>query len=119
MARYIHLPIYKKSYDLLIEIFKITREFTREYKYTIGEKLKNETMELIMQVYKANNQKNKIENLEVILEKVLVIELLLRLSRDIRVLSLKKYTRIIQITDEIARQAQGWLKSQSGQDRPE
>ena len=114
MARYIHLPIYKKSYDLLIEIFKITKEFTREYKYTIGEKLKDETMELIMQIYRANNQKDKGKNLEIILEKILIIELLLRLSRDIRVLSLKKYTRVIQITDEIARQTQGWLKSQSG-----
>jgi hypothetical protein len=44
---YKDLPIYKASYDLLIEIFKFTKEFKKEYKYTIGESIKNEGMSMM------------------------------------------------------------------------
>ncbi len=45
MENYDELPVYKASYDLLLEIFRFTKEFTKEYKYTIGESLKKETVE--------------------------------------------------------------------------
>ena len=44
MALYYDLPVYKASYDLLLEIFRFTKEFGKEFKYTVGEKLKNETV---------------------------------------------------------------------------
>jgi hypothetical protein len=40
------LPVYKKSYDLLLQLFELTRHFKREYKYTIGNTLKNEVLDL-------------------------------------------------------------------------
>lgn len=43
MAQYEDLPVYKATYDLLLGIFRFTKDFSREYKYTVGEKLKNET----------------------------------------------------------------------------
>lgn len=40
MAFSSELPVYKDSYDLLIEIFRFTKEFGKEFKYTVGEKIK-------------------------------------------------------------------------------
>ena len=40
MALYIDLPVYKSAYDLLLAIFRFTKEFGKEYKYTVGERLK-------------------------------------------------------------------------------
>jgi len=51
MALYNDLPVYKASYDLLVEIFQFVKNFNKEYKYTIGEKLKNETIEMIANIY--------------------------------------------------------------------
>jgi len=48
MATYDHLPVYKASYDLLLLLFQFTKEFNREYKYTIGEAIKKETVEMIV-----------------------------------------------------------------------
>jgi hypothetical protein len=59
MGLYDNLPIYKTSYDLLIKIFQIVRNFSKEYKYTLGEKLKNETIELIILIFKANSHHDK------------------------------------------------------------
>ena len=41
MGHYDELPVYKASYDLLVEIFKFTKNFNREYKYTVGESIKS------------------------------------------------------------------------------
>jgi len=54
MAYYDELPVYKAYYDLLLEIFRFTKDFTKEYKYTVGESLKKETLELITLIYRAN-----------------------------------------------------------------
>jgi len=40
VTTYYNLTVYKQSYDLLLDIFKLTKEFNWEYKYTIGEKFK-------------------------------------------------------------------------------
>jgi hypothetical protein len=45
MGLHNELPVYKACYDLLIEIFQFTKDFSKEYKYTVGESLKNETIE--------------------------------------------------------------------------
>ena len=42
MITYNHLPVYKASYDLMLEIFRVVKEFNREYKYTI--EVKNEEL---------------------------------------------------------------------------
>ena len=64
MAKYDELPVYKASYDLLLEIFRFTKEFNREFKYTVGESLKKETLELITLIYRANSVKEKRETIK-------------------------------------------------------
>jgi hypothetical protein len=57
MGLHNELPVYKASYDLLIEIFQFTKEFSKDYKYTIGESLKKETIELLTLIYRANSSR--------------------------------------------------------------
>ena len=45
MALHYELPVYKASYDMLLEIFQFTKEISKEYKYTVGESLKKETQQ--------------------------------------------------------------------------
>lgn len=59
MANYDLLPIYKITYDFLLEVFSFSKSFTREYKYTIWQELKNETIRLILAIYRANGSQAK------------------------------------------------------------
>jgi len=43
MALYNEFPVYKATYDLLLAIFGFTKDFGKEYKYTVSESLKKET----------------------------------------------------------------------------
>jgi hypothetical protein len=118
MAQYKHLPIYKLTYDLLLRIMQVTKNFPREYKYTLGQKLKHEVIELIVLIYKANSAKDRAMHLQQILERVQVVQLLMRLCHDIKILQRRHYAELAEKTDSLARQAQGWLKS-SGRALPE
>jgi len=62
MAQYDELPVYKATYDLLLSIFMFTREFKKEFKYTVGESLKKETIELLTLIYRTNSRYDKIEH---------------------------------------------------------
>ncbi|GAB6906289.1 conserved hypothetical protein [Desulfosarcina cetonica] len=118
MAQYQHLPIYKLTYDLLIRVMQVTRNFPREYKYTLGQKLKDEIIELVVLIYKANSTKEKAPYIERALEHIQVVQLMIRLSHDMRILPRKHYVDLAEKTDSLARQAQGWLKN-SGKSEPE
>jgi hypothetical protein len=59
MAMYDELPVYKATYDLLLAISQFTKEFSKEFKYTVGESLKKETIELLTLIYRANTRHQK------------------------------------------------------------
>ena len=44
----------KASYDLLQEITLFRKQLNREYKYTLVERIVNETVEMIIGVFRAN-----------------------------------------------------------------
>ena len=113
MALYDTLPVFKKGYDLLIEIYKMTSGLSREYKYTLGEKLKNETLELLLQIYKANLSREKEIHIDKCRENTEVVRLLIRLLHDLRQISIKRMIALNVLIESISKQLSGWKKSVS------
>jgi hypothetical protein len=111
MALYSQLPVYRASYDLLVSIFDFSRNFTREYKYTIGEKLKSETVDLITHIYRANSRQEKRPVLQQARENVEVIRLYMRLLRDLQQVSIRQFVDINEKIEDVSRQLTGWQKS--------
>ena len=64
MALFSDLPVYKATYDLLLAIFRVTKDFSKDYKYTVGESIKKETIELLTLIYRANIKRDKNEVLQ-------------------------------------------------------
>jgi CRISPR/Cas system-associated endonuclease Cas3-HD len=110
MAQYKHLPIYKTTYELLEKVTRKTKNFPRDFKYSLGDKIRNECIELVVFIFKANSIKHqREENLKHILERVQVIELMLRLAKDLHLLNVTAFSEIVLLTDSLARQTQGWI----------
>ena len=91
MALYSDLPVYKSTYDLLLAIFRFTKDFGKEYKYTVGESLKKETIELLTLIYRANVKRDKQEVLQEARERIEVIRLFIRLMKDMQQISVKQF----------------------------
>ncbi len=79
MGLHQELPVYKACYDLLLAIFLFTKDFSREYKFTVGESLKKETVELLTFIFRANSRKDKEAVLQEARERIEVIRLFIRL----------------------------------------
>ena len=75
MARYEHLPIYKKAMDLTIYFEKIVRNFSRYHKYTLGSELREKSREVVELIIKANST---VERLPLLLERESMPALTLR-----------------------------------------
>ena len=103
--------MYKASYDLLLEIFRFTKDFRKEFKYTIGESLKKETVELITLIYRANSRRDKNETLQTAREHIEVIRLFIRLMKDLQQISLKRFVFVNQQVENVSKQLAGWQKS--------
>ena len=54
MALYYRLPVYQDTYKLVLKIFEVTKDFPREYKYTLGQDMKRDGIELVRSIYRAN-----------------------------------------------------------------
>ena len=111
MGLHLELPVYKASYDLLLEIFQFTKEFSKDFKYTVGESLKNETIKLLTLIFRANSRTDKQMVLQEAREQIEVIRLLIRLMKDMRQVSLKIFVQVNQKVEEVSKQLTGWQKS--------
>jgi len=68
MALYYDLPVFKEVYKLILLIFEYTKDFPKEYKYTLGQDLKRDGINLVRSIYRANKSKNKVAYLEQFLD---------------------------------------------------
>lgn len=59
MALYYDLPVFKDVYQLILKIFDYTKDFPREYKFTLGQDLKRDGINLVRSIYRANSVLNK------------------------------------------------------------
>jgi hypothetical protein len=115
MARYDNLPVYKQTYDLLLQLFRVCQNMERDYKFTIGENLKKEIITLIVNVYRANCRENK-EKLPLIQEgreNVEVVRLLLRLLQDLKQIGLKEFISANEKLESVSKQLTAWSNSLS------
>ena len=111
MGLHQELPVYKASYDLLLAIFEFTKNFNKDYKYTVGESLKKETTELLTLIYRANSRKDKVGVLQEARERIEVIRLFIRLMKDMKQISLKKFVEVNKSVENVSKQLTGWQKS--------
>ena len=112
MALYYDLPVYRDTYKLILKIFECTKDFSKEYKYTVGESLKKETIELLTLIYRANTRHQKADVLQMAREQIEVIRLLIRVMKDLKQISLEKFVKVNQAVENVSKQLSGWQKSQ-------
>jgi Na+/H+ antiporter NhaB len=116
MALFSELPVYKLGYDLLLAIYERTKLFTREHKYTLGEKLKNETLELLINIYKANKSKQatRLQYIDTARQNIVVVRLLLRVAKDLKIIGIKGHVVLNVQVEELSKQLSSWQKYTAG-----
>ncbi|MDR1716006.1 MAG: four helix bundle protein [Prevotella sp.] len=113
MAIYENLPVYKQAYDLLLEIYGMSKNMSRDYRFTIGEEVKKRVMDLMVCIYHANSSMNedKAAHLKKAREYIVEIKLYIRLLSDLKQISVRKLAVLTEKTESISKQLTAWAKS--------
>lgn len=112
MSRYEHLKIYKSVYELILYFYKLSRGFTREFKYGLGQEIRSLLTDLLDKVVVANNSSNQekiivLSDAEILIEK---IKLKVRLLKDLNAMSVKSYEYFSRQLIESSKQIAAWKK---------
>lgn len=111
MALYTELPVYRDTYQLILKVFEYTKDFPKEYKYTLGQDMKRDALHLLRSIYRANKHKNRVEHLDVFLDEFELLTLEIRLCTDMKLLSIKKQAVLSGLATCIGKQVTGWRNS--------
>ena len=82
MGLYYDLPVFRDVYRLSQSLFEVTSHFSREYKYSLGQDIKRDGLNLVRSIYRANKYKDKAPYLEAFLDDFELLKLELRLCND-------------------------------------
>ncbi len=113
MALHDQLPIYKVAYDLLGVVTNLRRNMPRDVKQDLGKAISKECVQIVVLIFRANVARDKAPFLTSLIERVEVVNLLLRLSRDLRFIATKQYAAATALTASIGKQANGWRRAAS------
>lgn len=108
MALYYDLPVFKDVYKLTLKLFEVTKDFPREYKFTLGQDLKRDCINLVRYIYRANKTKEKNIYLEQFLDSFEVVKLELRLCKDLHLTTVKQHAEISLLLDSVGKQITAW-----------
>lgn len=103
-----------KTYDFALWILPKVERFSRAYRFTLGERLTNQTLDLLESLVEASYSKDKEDLLMRANRQVNGIRFSLRLAKDLKLLGLDSYAYGAERLDEVGRMAGGWLKSAKG-----
>lgn len=108
MARYLHLSIFQIGYDLNLEIYRTTHNFPREYKYSLGQKIKEISSELLDLIVITNSEENKGPYFSKIKLRIERLRIQIRVAYDLEIIKAKRLEFLNRMIEEISRQVSGW-----------
>lgn len=112
MARYLHLPIYIKTYEFIKFVYRLVQQFRKEYKYTLGAELQQIIWRILDEIIITNSlpDSRKKENIEKISQLFDKFKIRLRFAFEIGLMTDKKFSIIQKELEEIGRMIGGWQK---------
>ena len=114
MALATDLPIYRVAYELLTLVTRLTQQYPRGYRQGLARDICTEAQGLVTRVFQANCTKDKVPIIERLREQLATLQLQLRLSKDLRLISAGQFGAAAVLADAVSKQAVGWLKYAKG-----
>ena len=115
MARFEHLPIYKKSFILLVDIEKMVLNMQKRSRYTIWEDLRNLTRQFVVWITRLNSiseKESRLNYTKTMFDTINQIYILLWVTKELKLFQTKnQYENLLKQVFDIERQLEWWKKS--------
>jgi hypothetical protein len=103
--------VVSKAYDFVLWLLPKAEKLPRSYRFSVGERLVSHGLDLLLVLVESAYASNKAGLLQEANRNVNGLRYLLRLSKDLRMLSVDAYGFAAENLDEIGRMVGGWQKS--------
>jgi len=108
MARFEHLPIYNKSFELTKACFRALERMPRGHKASVGDRIVNSAIRQTQLIVFANGVEKKDAALVKLILEIENMVLLLRVATDLKALSLGEGQQLVERLFDVRQQAQAW-----------
>ena len=104
--------IFQKIYDLVVSLYPIINHIPKSHRMVLGKFLEENCLTLLNQVTKANKTNGSVrESLQKeVSDSLDNLRILIRLTKDLRFLSIKQYTDVCEKLNEIGKMVYCWSK---------
>jgi hypothetical protein len=65
------LPVYRDTYKLTLKVFEAIKDFPKEFKYSLGQDMKRDALQLVRSICRANIPINKGNHKAIQLDKLI------------------------------------------------
>jgi hypothetical protein len=100
-----------KVYDFVLWLVQKVENFPRGYKFTVGDRLTAQGLDLMTTLVEAAYSRDKEDLLQHANRKINSTRYLLRLAKDLKLMSIDSYGFSAEKLDEIGRMVGGWRKA--------
>ncbi len=112
MAQYSHLPIFVKTYEVVKLVYRIVRQFRKEYKYSLGVELQQIIWQILDEIIITNSlsdiqKKEGIERISQLFDK---FKIRFRFAYEMTLISSEKFGKAHKEFEEIGRMIGGWQR---------
>ena len=104
----------ERAYDLALWLLPKSERFPRSYRATLGQRLVNAMLDLQQSLVKASFTRDKRALLEAAQQQVNLLNVLIRLAKDLQLVSVDSYGFAAEKLAELGRMIHGWAKSLGG-----
>ena len=108
MALSEELPLYRDTYRLLNNLLILTQDFPRFFRYSMGSRMVDLTLDMLSLIYKANSSYEKVGVLLEFLDRYRMLQMLFRVCVEQKVITERKYASFGLLLEKIGKQATSW-----------
>lgn len=114
------LQVWRDTETLVSYLIDVTMKFPKSYKFTVGQKITNVSLELFEYIQLANMTKDEVNRqryLQGFQVKFELLKVLLRLSTEKKIVTLKQTSTIAAMTVGIGKQISAWKNRRQSESR--
>jgi len=104
------LIIFRKTYELLIWLYPIVEKFPKSQRFVLAQQIFNTLLDFLKSLIEANSVSRKREILKTASLDLDKFRLLVRLAKDMKFMSIRKYQSTMEKTNEIGKMLGGMIK---------
>lgn len=106
-----NLAIFEKTYELILWLYPTVNKFPKTQRFVLGQHIENTILKILEGIVEANQERNKFIYLRKISVKLDKLRILIRLSKDLKFISIRQYSFVVEKVNEIGKMLGGWIKS--------